>query len=145
MPIPTLLEKYTGKVSKIGYFEYNKGTKNTGNLRHWQRLFQTGEAADDAPDYIKKAAEAMKYENLEPEERDMADNAEKIRATWEDTLAYAIAEGKAEGEAKGKAEGKAELVRNMFEEGTEPALIAKLTRLPKSTVLQILQDVKQDD
>jgi DNA invertase Pin-like site-specific DNA recombinase len=71
----------------------------------------------------------------------MADNADKIRATWEDTLAYAVSEGKAEGEAKKEAE----LVKNMFEAGTEPALIAKLTRIPKSTVLQILQDINRDN
>ena len=36
----------------IAYFELTKSNIETANQRHWRTYFNTGEAADDAPDYI---------------------------------------------------------------------------------------------
>ena len=41
---------------KIAYFELTKSNVETANQRHWRTYFNTGEAAGDAPDYIKKAS-----------------------------------------------------------------------------------------
>jgi predicted transposase/invertase (TIGR01784 family) len=42
-----------------------------------------------------------------------------------------------EGEARGREEGFIEVARNMLGEGMEPALVARITKLPKEQIMAL--------
>jgi predicted transposase/invertase (TIGR01784 family) len=48
---------------------------------------------------------------------------------------------KAEGREEGRGEGKLEVVKNAVREGIEPALIVKLTGLPKKEVEKVAREM----
>ena len=50
-------------------------------------------------------------------------------------------EGRKEGKEEGRGEGKLEVVKNAIREGIEPALIVKLTGLPKKEVEKVAREM----
>jgi hypothetical protein len=90
---PIRNKKLNRNLLNIGYFELMKKNTETENQRHWQTFFLTGEAGPDAPEYIRHAAEAVTYVNLDEEEREMAIMLEKARADYDAGLADSYYEG----------------------------------------------------
>jgi predicted transposase/invertase (TIGR01784 family) len=133
----------------IAYFELTKNNVETVNQRHWRTYFNTGEAADDAPEYIKKAARVIERANLTEEERKMLDQLERAEEIYKNTIYSAEAEGKrvgriegekigeargekigeARGEARGEKKGKLDVARNALHIGMTIAEVSKLTGL----------------
>ena len=109
-------KRFKTEYLRIGFFELVKGNVETPNQRHWQEYFNTGAAAGDAPEYIKKASHVIEYSNLTQEELDMARTLERAQAEYDADMYGSYVEGEANGiligEARGitigKAEGKAE-------------------------------------
>jgi hypothetical protein len=93
---------------KIGYFELNKKNYETVNHGHWRNFFRTGEAASDAPEYIKKAANVASVANLSKTERDVMTRVQWIEDTIQDGMQSSYEDGKDEGRVEGRAEGRAE-------------------------------------
>ena len=119
----------------IAYFELTKKYIETANQRHWRTYFKTGEAAEDAPEYIKKAARIIERANMTKKERDMADQLQRAEAA-NDSVIYTAqiegerigeARGKAEGEARGKAEERLAIARNLLEMGMSISDISRCT------------------
>jgi predicted transposase/invertase (TIGR01784 family) len=78
---------------QLGFFEFNKSAIKEGNLKHWQSFFQTGVVSNDAPAYILKAANAIRFENLTDEERTFAEKVNKDAADWINSLESKYDEG----------------------------------------------------
>jgi hypothetical protein len=85
----------------IGYFELTKKNVETVNQEHWKTYFLTGEAANDAPEYIKKASSVIEYSNLSKEERDMLDARERAENIYIAERHAAYCEGEIHGEKRG--------------------------------------------
>lgn len=117
---------------KIGFFELTKDNIETPNQRHWCSYFLTGEAQDEAPGYIKKAANIIEFVNLRKEEQNVAVALEKALALYEEGLVDSFHEGKTEG----KAEGKAEIAIKLLKSGMPPELVAEYTDLPIDIVMK---------
>jgi predicted transposase/invertase (TIGR01784 family) len=98
----------------VAYFELTKPDVETANQRHWQTYFKTGEAQGDAPEYIRKAAQLVEIDNLEPEEREMIDQLEKAQEVYESTIDTAYLDGMEEGEARGAGKKQIEIVRRLL-------------------------------
>ena len=64
---------------KIAYFEYKKTNFNT-DIQFWRDYFLDKEISDNAPEYIKHAAEIVEYANLEEEEKELVDLIERFEA-----------------------------------------------------------------
>ena len=64
----------------VAYFEYKKEIFDTDVQKYWRDYFLDKEILDNAPDYIKSAAETVEYANLNKEEREMIDMLERIAA-----------------------------------------------------------------
>lgn len=96
-----------GAFLNTGFLELSKAGGLTERQRYWIEFFNTGEAPEGAPEYIKKAARTVSYVNMSKEEQTMYDMAEKARFIREAEMSYAISEGRAEGRAEGRVEGEA--------------------------------------
>jgi hypothetical protein len=99
------LKAFEREYITIAYFELMKDNIETPNQKHWRAFFRTGKAADNAPEYIKKAARVIDKVNFTQEERDMINYyelAEDIRA---DENYAAELEGEARGITIGEARG----------------------------------------
>ena len=118
--------------------------RNTA-LYHWQYFFTTGDAAEDAPEYIKDAKAKIDYLSLESEEKEMIMRAEKnceIQALEISTAArVAREEGERKGERKGRMEEKSKVAMEMIKDGVNPQTILKYTGLTLSTI-EKLKDEK---
>jgi predicted transposase/invertase (TIGR01784 family) len=82
---------------RIGFFELTKTVIETNNQKYWHDFFITGEVETQAPEYIKKASQIIKWVNLSEEERNVSmvlEKAEEIRKT---ELDYSYNEGKEKG------------------------------------------------
>jgi len=90
----------------IAYFELAKNNIETVNQKHWQTYFKTGEASNDAPEYIKKAARIIERANMTQKERDMIEQLQRA----EDINDSVIYTAQIEGERKRELE----IVRNML-------------------------------
>ena len=99
---------YPKQLIKIGFFELTKSNVETPQQRYWQTYFNTGFADPDAPEYIQKAAEIIKFDNLTKEERRMASALEKAQAIRDEEISSSYFDGLEEGIAKGRAEGISE-------------------------------------
>jgi predicted transposase/invertase (TIGR01784 family) len=108
----------------------------------WATYFKTGVAPDEAPEYIKRAAEIIRVVNLDQKERDMLSRQErgeelwasielmKIREARQKGLDEGRTEGRTEGEATGEARKAEKVARNMKTENIQIEVIAKVTGLP---------------
>ena len=65
---------------KIAYFEYKKTNFNTDILKFWRDYFLDKDISDNAPEYIKHAAEIVDYANLKKEEKELVDLLERFEA-----------------------------------------------------------------
>jgi predicted transposase/invertase (TIGR01784 family) len=120
--------------------------RNTA-LYHWQYFFTTGDAAEDAPEYIKDAKAKIDYLSLESEEKEMIMRAEKNREiqALEISTAARVAreEGERKGERKGRMEEKSKVAMEMIKDGINPQTILKYTGLTLSAI-EKLKDEKTD-
>ena len=82
---------------RIGYFELTKSRIETQKQRYWHDYFKTGEAAPEAPGYIRKASSIIEFSNLTEEELKMARTLERAQATYDADMYGSYIEGKAEG------------------------------------------------
>jgi len=92
----------------IAYFELGKNNVETTNQRHWRTYFKTGEAPDEAPEYIKKAARIIERANMTQKERDMIDQLQRAEDIYDSVIYTAQIEGERIGEARGEARGRIE-------------------------------------
>jgi predicted transposase/invertase (TIGR01784 family) len=118
----------------LAYFELTKNNFETKNQWHWKTFFKTGEAADDAPEYIKKASRIIEKANLTQKERDMIDQIERAEEIYKNTIYSAQVEGERIGEARGEARADAraeakllEIARNALHMGMTIAEVSQLT------------------
>ncbi|MGM0303861.1 hypothetical protein IGI66_003526 [Enterococcus sp. AZ048] len=115
--------------------------RNTA-LYHWQYFFTTGDAAEDAPEYIKDAKAKIDYLSLESEEKEMIMRAEKnreIQALEISTAARVAREegeiaGEIKGERKGRMEEKKETAVSLLKIGLSLDEISMVTGLSLSTI-----------
>jgi len=107
----------------IAYFELTKGNVETANLRHWQTYFNTGESADNAPDYIKKATRVIEKANLTQEERDMFEQFERAEERYKNTIYAALLEGEERGMKLGEERGE-ERVKKLWEADKKETTVA---------------------
>jgi len=126
----------------IAFFELSKGQVETENQRHWMAYFKTGEAPDDAPEYIKKAAQVIDMVNLTQEERDVIDQIERAEEIYKNTIYTAQVEGerigKLEGERIGKLEERFTVVRNALQMGIPVADISRFTGLDEGEIRKLM-------
>jgi hypothetical protein len=81
----------------VAYFELTKNNVESENQRHWKIFFTTGEASEDAPEYIRKAARVIDRANLNREEQDMIDRLEMAEEIYQNTLYATHLDGIEEG------------------------------------------------
>jgi hypothetical protein len=112
---------------KLAYFELTKDNVRTEAQAFWATYFKTGVAPDEAPEYIKRAAEIIRVVNLDQKERDMLSRQERGEELWASIELMKIREARQEGLDEGKAEGRVETARKMKVDGLDVALIAKYT------------------
>ncbi|MDR1538448.1 MAG: Rpn family recombination-promoting nuclease/putative transposase, partial [Clostridiales bacterium] len=91
---------------KIGYFEFSKEDFETGRQKFWADYFMDRPIPDNAPEYIKKAAEAVAFENLDEEEKRMYNAAEQWQADYEAMWVTRFEEGVEKGIEKGIEKGE---------------------------------------
>ncbi|MGO3791382.1 MAG: Rpn family recombination-promoting nuclease/putative transposase [Enterococcus gilvus] len=111
-------------------------------LYHWQYFFTTGDAAEDAPEYIKDAKAKIDYLSLESEEKEMIMRAEKnreIQALEISTAARVAREegeiaGEIRGERKGRMEEKKETAVSLLKMGLSLDKISTVTGLSLSAI-----------
>ena len=125
----------------IAFFELGKNNVETSNQRHWKKFFKTGEAPDEAPEYIKKAARVIEKANLTQEERKMYDQLQTAQDIHDSVVYTAQIEGERIGEARGKVEGKIEerlvIARNALHMGMTIAQTSALTGLTEDEIRKI--------
>jgi predicted transposase/invertase (TIGR01784 family) len=121
----------------IAYFELKKSRIETANQRHWQKYFLTGEAPDDAPEYIKKAAWVIEKANLTQEERDMYDQVEKWQEIHKNEIYSAHLEGKLEGKLEGEKTKSIAIALNALQMGMTIADISQLTGLTEDEIRKL--------
>jgi len=124
----------------IAYFELTKSHVESVNLRHWWHYFNTGEASDDAPEYIKKASRIIDKANLTQEERDMIGQIERAEEIYKDTIYTARIEGEKIGEARGeKAKEHAiiTIARNALHMGMTIADASQLTGMAEDEIRKL--------
>jgi predicted transposase/invertase (TIGR01784 family) len=122
---------------RIAYFEIDKELSETQNHQYWKEYFLTGTAPNDCPEYIKKAATVIKFENLAQEEKDMINTFERAQANYESELYTAIREG--------MREGKREVVINMMQAGVDHETIERFTGIPQHEITRISQETNGSD
>jgi hypothetical protein len=138
---------FPGNYLVSGYFELNKPIIEKEILRHWQTFFRTGEVEEGAPDYIKKAGDLVKYENLSKDEQKVLDALEKYEAIYEtvliqkerDGMAKGLAEGRIEGRIEGSAMQTAKVVKKMAARGDQVQAIAEFMEISEQEVRNILE------
>jgi predicted transposase/invertase (TIGR01784 family) len=125
----------------IGYFELVKENIETVNQQHWRDYFLTGSAADDAPDYIRKASSVIEYSNLSEEERDMLDARERAENIYiaERHAAYCdgVEEGREEGEKIGENNRSLIIARRLKQKGMDFSDISEATDLTVEAIERI--------
>gem|GEM_PF-1830876 len=90
------------ELMRIGFFELPK-VSDSPALRAWRTFFLTGKVADDAPEYLKAAAGIIRWVNLTPKERRMADYLTRARQDRKNQDEYVREEGRAEARAEERA------------------------------------------
>lgn len=75
----------------------NKNIDKQHPAWHWYYFLKTGEAADQAPDYIKEAEARTDFLNLESEEQKMIMRIDKDKAVSDAILCTKFREGREEG------------------------------------------------
>jgi predicted transposase/invertase (TIGR01784 family) len=131
----------------VAFFELKKNNIETTNQRHWRTCFTTGEAPDDAPEYIKKAARIISIDNLEPEEREMINQLEDAQEVYKSTIYTAYLDGKIEGKIEGEIEGEIKgeknkaiaIARNLLQMGMSAEQVAVATKLSADEVRMLIQ------
>jgi len=103
------------------------------NVRHWRTYFNTGEARDDAPEYIRKASRIIEKANLTQEERDVINQMERAEEIYKDTIYTA----RLEGERIGKAEERIAIARNALHMGMTITEVSKLTGVPEDEIRKL--------
>jgi predicted transposase/invertase (TIGR01784 family) len=127
---------------RIGFFELGKTNIETANQKHWRDYFNTGEAKPEAPAYIKKASQIIEYVNLSEEERNVMTAMERLEANDQAEREYLVMESMAKGMEKGMEKGKIEIAKSMLEDGFQPEIVAKHTKLFLDDVMTIYKSVK---
>jgi predicted transposase/invertase (TIGR01784 family) len=125
---------------KLAYFELKKNNVETENQRHWRDYFTTGEVADDAPDYIKKASHIIEVVNLDKEEREMVDMMERVQAVYDSTVYSSYLDGKNEGKLEGKLEGTRAVAKNALDKGASIDFVQEITGLDIQTLLRLQEN-----
>jgi predicted transposase/invertase (TIGR01784 family) len=121
----------------IAYLELDKNNIETVNQRHWKTFFKTGEAPNDSPDYIKKAAWVIEKANLTQEEREMYDQLQKAKDTYDSVIYTAEIEGETRGEARGEAKSRITITRNMMLDGEPVEKITKYTGFAEDEIRKL--------
>lgn len=98
-------QPFTGMESKellILCFLSLKGRNDDRNsaVSHWRTFLKSGDAADDAPDYIKEAKRKINFFTLEEEERAMIMKIDKAKAIRDAELSTAFRNGGKENRKK---------------------------------------------
>jgi predicted transposase/invertase (TIGR01784 family) len=133
----------------LAYFELTKNNVETKNQSCWKTFFKTGEAADDAPEYIKKASRIIEKANLTQKERDMIDQIERAEEIYKNTIYSAQIEGERIGAAKATAEAEARaearekakmlaIIRNALHMGMTVAEVSQLTSKPEEEIRKLV-------
>ena len=122
----------------IAFFELTKNNIETANQRHWRTYFNTGEAADDAPDYIKKAAHVIETANMTQEERDMFEQFERAEERYKNTIYAALLEGEERGEARGEKLKAIAIARKMLSRSRPIDEISDDTGLTEDEIRQLM-------
>jgi len=129
----------------IAFFELGKDYVETENQRHWRTCFNTGEASDNAPEYIKKAARIISIDNLEPEEREMINRLEDNQEVYKSIIYTAYLDGKTEGEMIGEARGEAKgekekaiaIAQSLFGAGMPISEISRHTSMTEDEIRKL--------
>ena len=99
------------------------------------------EAADDAPDYIKKAARVIEIANMTQEERDMFEQFERAEERYKNTIYAALLEGEERGikvgEERGVKSKAIAIARNLLGAGMSIVDISRHTGLTEDEIRQI--------
>jgi len=119
----------------IAYFELTKNNVESENLRHWWTYFKTGEAPDNAPEYIRKASRILDKANLTKEERDVINQMERAEEIYKEMIYTARIEGEKIGEAKEKLD----IARNLLQMGMPVEQVAIATKLTTDEVRKLMQ------
>ena len=129
------------------YFEFTKNNTETENQRCWKIFFITGEAPEDAPEYIKKAARVIDRANLNGEEEEMINRLEMAEEIYQNTLYAAQLDGRIEGEKIGEARGEARgeeakalaIAQSLLESGMPIADISRHTGVSEDKIKRPIQ------
>jgi predicted transposase/invertase (TIGR01784 family) len=126
---------------RIAFFELNKSHVETQNQQYWKEYFLGNEPPDRAPEYIKKAARIIDYQNLKEEEKHMLSLMEKAQMERESELYTSWNDGKKEGIMEGKKEGIVEerlrTIQNLKAMDMDISTIAQAMGLSAEDVLQL--------
>jgi predicted transposase/invertase (TIGR01784 family) len=138
----------------LAYFNLQSSNiPNESNIKHWRSFFRGEELEDSAPDYIKKAREIIKYQNLKREEQEMIDWAENARSVHYGVMEYAkeearnigwnagLSEGRNSGLIEGRNEGYIDTAKNFIKIGLSNEVIAKGTNLSEHKIENLRQEV----
>ena len=126
---------------KIAYFEFKKPNVEGKVFDYWRDYFMDNDISDEAPDYIKEAAEITDYANMSKEEQKLIDQLEKATADYEAEMSTAWFDGKDEGE-KNKT---MEVFRNLLNLDAAEDFIIKALSLSPDEFLEYKYQVKLDD
>lgn len=128
---------------KQAFLELSKdGALETVNQKYWRDFFISGEVADEAPGYIRRASEFLTLSNLSGKERESMKIMEKAIADYEAELEYAQYEGYQQGVEVGRQQGvelglkesKLEIARSLLAENIPIDIIRKVTELDLETI-----------
>jgi len=119
----------------VGFFELAKkeGFRNR-HQEYWRKYFLGERLPDDAPGYIRRAEELIRIDNLSREEFEMLSPKEWYEADLHAYMDTAHNAGRVEGRTEGSKARESEIARNLKSEGTEKALIVKVTGLSEEEV-----------
>ena len=122
----------------IGFFELRKPEFDRyRNLRHWQDLFLSGQISQDAPSYVKTAADMLKTANFSKEEREMINALEKATQDRIAEREYAFEEGI----EKGKKENSVQIAKVLYKKGMSSDEIIDITNLTHEEIQSIIEDL----
>ena len=118
----------------IAFLEIEKAnTTNIKNIEMWRKYFKQEELPEDAPYYIKEAAEIIRRDNLSKEEHNMLTAREKAIDDYE-AFIYTIEH---RGIEKGREEGKLTITKTLLDRGYPIEEVAEISGIP----IEQLQDL----
>ena len=118
----TLRTKHDEELVLLCFFSLkNQNIPVDSATYHWQQFFNTGEVADNAPDYLKEAKRKTDYYSLDEEEQIMITKMDKAKMINDAVMSTALREA--------REEGLEAVAMNMLKENEPLEKIAKYTNL----------------